>query len=503
MLSNKFRRGGIGVLLLVAGFLLSFLSSRGYEERRYIADAGACKLDLLVVEKGGSAVADQKGSVVLFHGIAANKLIMRYLARSFAEQGLRVYIPDLPGHGRSVGPFSPDRAESCSLSLVRGLAARGMIQPERTILAGHSMGAAIALRIADRFRPAGVIAISPAPMSEAHGVQRENLLYLHPPPVSSNTLIMAGQFELNGISASAADLAATSADHSAQYISVPGNTHVSVLFSPTVARASQEWAAKVFQLHFPSHLPSRGNLFGSLLGLLGILLLAGPFIRELLGTESRPEGGSLKYSPIRSILEVATVSALVVLLLHYWQPLRILHLFEGDYLAAFFLLAGLILLLTHVKPGLSQLRTKSSILAGAALAGLLLYLLVTGWFELTATGSWMTLARWTRFPFFFLSTFLFLYTLELFVGSVSSARFSFPFFLCLTLIAWLPLAVGALYLRSGEILLVLLAPYFALCFVFAGMGAHLVRRLTGSPTATALFGAILVAGFCLVLFPVS
>ena len=115
---------------------------------------------------------------------------MQYLARSFAELGLRVYIPDLPGHGRSPGPFTPEHAESCTGSLLRGLAARGMIIPDRTILAGHSMGGAIALRLADKFRPAGVIAISPAPMIPGHGVIHENVLFdtlpiSRPTPASS------------------------------------------------------------------------------------------------------------------------------------------------------------------------------------------------------------------------------------------------------------------------------------------------------------------------------
>jgi len=70
-------------------------------------------------------------------------------------------------------------------------------------------------------------------------------------------------------------------------------------------------------------------------------------------------------------------------------------------------------------------------------------------------------------------------------------------------LAWLALAFGVLYLKSGEILLVLLSPYFALQFVLSGLGTQLVRRQTGSATAAALFGAILLAGFCLVLFPLS
>jgi hypothetical protein len=50
---------------------------------------------------------------------------------------------------------------------------------------------------------------------------------------------------------------------------------------------------------------------------------------------------------------------------------------------------------------------------------------------------------------------------------------------------------------------VLLAPYFAGFFVSMGLGAQLVRSLTGAAGATALFGAILLAGICVVIFPVG
>src|SRR5437016_12767532 len=105
---------------------------------------------------------------------------MSCLAHGFAEQGLRVYLPDLPGHGRPPGLFSPASAEHCGEALLRELLARGMIDPDRTILAGHSMGGAIAERIASRVPVAGLIAISPAPMRAAHGVTTEKLLYSDP-----------------------------------------------------------------------------------------------------------------------------------------------------------------------------------------------------------------------------------------------------------------------------------------------------------------------------------
>src|SRR6516165_1531417 len=188
-----------GILLLVLGALLTFYASRRYAVHRYVVDAGSCRMNVDVVQRADVLASADAGAVVLFHGISANKLIMLYLARSFAELGLRVYVPDLPGHGRSPGPFTPVQAEACAASFVRGLAARGMIVPGQTILAGHSMGGAMALRIAEKIRPAGVIAISPAPMHEGHGIAGEDLLFHNVPRILPNTLILASWLEPKGL----------------------------------------------------------------------------------------------------------------------------------------------------------------------------------------------------------------------------------------------------------------------------------------------------------------
>jgi pimeloyl-ACP methyl ester carboxylesterase len=292
---------------------------------------------------------------------------------------------------------------------VRGLAARGLLVPQRTLLAGHSMGGAIAIRIAEKFRPAGVIAISPAPMQPAHGVIHENLLFHSLPRVVPNTLILAGQFEPVWMLGNAQDLAVSSGDSSAQFKVVPLNTHVSVLFSPTVARESEEWASRVLSLPGNRSLPSRANLLGCLLGLLGLLLLGGPFLREMVGNEARTDLGTGRVVPsLRGMLEIALFAVIALRLLHYWQPLHVLHMFEGDYLASFFVVVGLGLILLHLKLAGAHFRTAPGLVLGAAVAALLLHFLITGWFELTATGAWLTLQRWERLPLFFLAAFLFL-----------------------------------------------------------------------------------------------
>jgi len=135
----------------------------------------------------------------------------------------------------------------------------------------------------------------------------------------------------------------------------------------------------------------------------------------------------------------------------------------------------------------------------------MLYFLLTGWLQLTLAGVWPTLARWIRFPFYFMAAFLFLFMLEALVGPVVEGQRvrRFGVWMGVMVLAWLALVGGIQYLHSGEILLVLLSAYFAAVFLGLGLGAQLVRKVTGSATAAALFSAILLAGICQVIFPLG
>ena len=157
-------RAVAAILLCAVGFLLA--RAPLFRETTVVVDAGGCRLVTDVVDAGED---DAQGYVILFHGLAANKKIMSFIARGFALQGLRVFVPDLPGHGRTQGPFSFERAESCGDSFVKQMIGRGAVEAKRLVLAGHSMGGAIAIKVAARVPVAGVIAISPAPMVTTYG----------------------------------------------------------------------------------------------------------------------------------------------------------------------------------------------------------------------------------------------------------------------------------------------------------------------------------------------
>jgi pimeloyl-ACP methyl ester carboxylesterase len=403
--------------------------------------------------------------------------------------------------------------------LVRELIARRAIDPQRTMLAGHSMGGAIAIRVAARVGVTGVVAISPAPQRAAHGVPRDMLPYTDPPPVPPHTLAISAAFEPLGIRDSTRDLMTGDAATEGKYLLIPHATHVSVLFDSRVVRASQEWSAETLKFPAEPGAPSSAPLVGSLAGLAGILLLAAPFVRETVGMrrqatasvqaeESVPKDLSASSPAIplyRALLETAAVSFLAVLLLRFWDPLSFVRLYNGAYFASFGLLVGLALLLIHHKSLRALWPTQIKILLLAALAGLVLHLLVTGWLDATSTEAWLSWARWARFPALFVAALAYLLGEELLLGPLAARAKSARVLLALTLrlIAFIALAFGIFVLHSGAILVILLALYLALFFLFQRLGMDLVHRLSGSAIAAAVFGAILLAGFCLVIFPVT
>jgi pimeloyl-ACP methyl ester carboxylesterase len=502
MKSRQLIRAVAGVLLCGVGLWLALPTP--YRERTFLIDAGGCRLETTIVEneEGGS-----QGSVLLFHGITANKKIMSYLARGFAEQGLRVYVPDLPGHGRTAGPFSPARAEQCGESLLRELIARGMISADRTILAGHSMGGAIAERIAGHVPVAGLIAISPAPMRAAHGLTAEKLLYSDPPALPPHSLVMVGTLELESMRLNASDLVSARSDGTTKYVEIHGATHVSILFSGVAMRSAQEWSKEILQLAPTTALPSHRPGLGALVGFVGILLIAGPFLREAFGKnrseENAATGGVVNMT--RLFLEFAAGSVLMVILLRSWIPLKVIGLFQGDYLASLLLLFGALLVVTHWSAVWTALTKSSRHLLVAGFAGAVLLLLSAAWFDLTFYEAWLTGAKWLRFPFLLSAFWPYLMAEETLLGPVQQGKRWRRLGLALTLrlITWGAMMGGVLILRNGEILMGVLALYLAVFNLVQRSGMDIVRTETGSAGATALFGAILQAGFCLVIFPLT
>jgi pimeloyl-ACP methyl ester carboxylesterase len=517
MKANKALRAVVGVGLSGVGLWLALAAP--YPSRTFRIDAGGCRLVTDIVEpKGQGAGGPPQGYVVLLHGLSANKRIMSYLTAGFAFEGLRVFVPDLPGHGRTDGPFSYQRAEQCSQNLLGELTARGLLDPERTILAGHSLGGAIALRVASHRPVAGVIAIAPAPMRPVPGVSPEMMPFHEFGALPAHSLILSASSEPERIRYATKDLVAVPGEETSEYVVIPRSTHVGILFSEEAMATAQNWAARVLRLESQATLPGRRGVLGFFAGFAGILLLAGPFLRETLQSKKHtplPVENAAKVPKGQAFLEIAVVALGTVGLLSYGNPLRVLHLFEGDYLTSFLLVLGVVLLALHWKSLRNLLAARPSdsppgrplyvTLLVTTFAALLLYLLVAAWIDLSFSEAWLTMSRWVRFTPMLVAMLAYHAAEELLLGPATAAN-GFPRLLTVLsfrLVAWGALVTGVFFLHSGEVLLVLLAPSFAMFCVLQSWGMKVVREVTASAAAAALFGAILLTGFCLVVFPTT
>ena len=517
MSTNKTLRGIAGAGLSGVGLLLALAVP--FQSHTFRIDAGGCRLVTDIVEPPGQQEGTTpKGYVVLLHGLSANKRIMSYITAGFASQGLRVFVPDLPGHGRTDGPFSYERSDKCSENLVRELIARGLLDPERTILAGHSLGGAIALRVASRIPVAGVVAFSPAPMRPMPGVSPEMMPFPDFGPLPAHSLLMSAAREPERIRNAVKNLLPTPGDGTSEYAVIPRSDHVSILFDGTAVSHAQSWAASVLHLESKPTLPSHRGVLGFLAGFAGILLLTGPFLREIFQSKKQasPLAENVSTSTIgRVFLEYGIVALGTVGLLSYSNPLRALHLFEADYFASFLLLLGTVLLVLHwnslrtlLRPAAAAAQPARSLhftILIAAFAAFLLLFLITAWLDLAVSEAWLTASRWARFLPLFIAVLPYHAAEELLLGPALPGKTSRRLFtaLLLRLVAWGAIVVGIFILHSGEVLLVLLAPSFALFCLLQAWGIKVVREVTASPSAAALFGAILLAGFCLVVFPTT
>jgi pimeloyl-ACP methyl ester carboxylesterase len=96
------------------------------------------------VATGGQPLDKAKPAILLLHGAGLDHSVWTLQARYLAHHGHTVIAPDLPGHGRSHGAALPsiEALAQWGWSLLDALAI------ERATIAGHSMGALIALHMA-------------------------------------------------------------------------------------------------------------------------------------------------------------------------------------------------------------------------------------------------------------------------------------------------------------------------------------------------------------------
>ena len=525
--------GGAICLLLGAAWI-----RRGELPRKdFVLDAGGCRVP--VTEYDPPADVNPAGSAVVLHGLSANRRVMTYLSEDFAGHGLRTYALDLPGHGDNREAFTFPRAQLCATAAVETLIRTGRIDPRTTALVGHSMGAAIAIRMADREPVVATIAISPAPMKL-------------PSRMPANLLVFTAQFDIPPLAKEAKDLeAAAGGDRKepedfAQLRAfdlerIPFATHTSLLLDRRVAHRSELWAMRAL---FPNVATEtlalnvdlatyetfnfgRRRLAGALLGLIGLLTifpLAASAVVQVFRTfrtvGNRADSAratdllndSQTDSPDRVpdralILFEGIICALIgVLILMVFVPLKFLHIYSGDYLASLLLIYGVLLLIFNRANARAAFSLELATKLAAAILGIGAILAVGAWLNWQLTDGWMNAPRWLRFCALLPVLWIFAYAEEVVLGPVDSGwrrATRFVFAMALRLELWLVCAFAYYELVSGQVLILLLVTALAVFSILQRLGTDALRRRTGSAPAAALFGAILGAWLIASVFPLT
>ncbi len=511
------------VVLAIAGVICLLLGTAWIRraelpKQDVMIEVGGCRVPATVLNPPPDVTP--AGSIVLLHGLSANRRLMMYLAEDFAGHGLRTYALDLPGHGDNTDVFSFSRARLCATIAVDSLVRTGKIDPKTTALVGHSMGAAIAIQMADVIPMNATVAISPAPM-ESSG------------RMPSNLLVFSASADLDPLKREAAALSAaaqgdrTAPDDFAQkrafeLESLPHSTHTSLISDRRVAHRSEQW---IMQSLFPqidantlalnldlgtyeSYGNGRRRLAGAILGLVGILIL----FPGVCAIAAKLSGAPLVESPgtkpsVPLALVVFLISSLIgVLVLMLGNPLKFLRLYSGSYLASLLLIVGVVMLALNFGFAMEYARVDRRKLLCAAILGIGTILAIGGWMNWQLDDAWLNGPRWLRFAGILPVAWIFCFAEEVALGPVGHGWKRTGRFVVYGLLRaelFLACLLGFYVLANGQVLLVLLFTFLVIFSVLQRLATDAFRAHTGSATGAALFGAILAAWFIAVVFPLG
>ncbi|MEV6494402.1 alpha/beta fold hydrolase [Actinoplanes sp. NPDC051633] len=280
--------------------------------------------------------------VVVAHGFAGSADLMAPFGESLAARGYVVVLMDFSGHGANSRRLPDDAAatgaSARALSLDLDVAVthlRGLpdVDPTRTALVGHSMGASAVTRYAVAHPEiTATVALS---LPDASTVTRDR---------PARLLVMPGALEFPSFR-DQAEKAVAGAGPDRRMLVVPGVEHISILFAPRTHRETADWLDT--SLGLPSteagfRSPMRSVAGASLL-LLALLAGMAPLARLVLGPSSggRPRVDATMTGRAAAVAAAAAaVGALVAPLL----PTERLPIALGGYLTGFAVVAAALML---------------------------------------------------------------------------------------------------------------------------------------------------------------
>jgi len=304
--------------------------------------------------------------VVLCHGFSADNAMTSSLARRIAKAGYAVIAPDFRGHGENRNPISPT-ADAIGLRQdIDAALLYARTQPrfdgQRIALVGHSMGAYAVLRHAQA--DPGVAAVVPisggGPLTGPFTPPNVFFIWAAGDPEPTRRRGRELAAKLAGKEQLIEDKTYGEIDHGSgvRMSEVPGNDHITVLYSAEAARRIVDWLALALGPGYGTpETPGPDPRFRwSGLGLLAAIVLAFGAPRALAPLAPRVGLPRIE-RPLRNLALVALALVGAVLLLSGSDglavrgPFSFIPLVAGRDLFGFFALAGGLLLVLGARAG--------------------------------------------------------------------------------------------------------------------------------------------------------
>ena len=444
------------------------------EGRRHVV-VGGVPMD--EVHPAGLAPGRRRPGVVVAHGFAGSAELMAPFGDSLATRGYVVVLLDFAGHGANTDPL-PDDAAATGASTdalqhdldvaLAHLRALPDVDPARTALVGHSMGATEVTRYAAAHpEVTTTVAISLPGSSVAQSARPARLLLLY------------GGLEFPGFRAAAADAAAHGGPDR-RAMAVPGVEHISILYAPTTHRATVAWLDKSFGGPLNDHpVPSPlRRLGGAALLTLAFLVGIYPLAALLLpGGGRRPRFDP----PVLGRAVVAAIAAgIPAVFLARILPTSRLPIAIGGYVVGYTAVIGAVLTAYGIRRPAARGGWRGLPLIGYAVAAIALPL------SLGLTHAVPVGPRWWLLPLIWAAFALLAYGAERLTGGNALGV------LLVSAVVLAGLAGAAIVgLTDGFVLLVV--PPLALLFVWQALWSAVLNRFAAPPWLTALTGSIVVA----------
>ncbi|WP_433170854.1 dienelactone hydrolase family protein [Actinoallomurus sp. CA-150999] len=463
--------------------------------------------------------------VVVAHGLAASRQLMRGLADTLTHRGYAVELVDLAGGGANTerlpdagdGPAADARLARDLDVAVGHLRAMPWVDGSRIGLLGHSMGAAAVVRYATAHPDIhATVAVSQGLMSPTGPASRPRDL-----------LLLAGGLEFPGYREGAVDMLRAAypqgragltygdprAGTARRAVLVGGVEHVSVLFSPRTHREVADW----FDASF-GHSATGGHGVGirpvqragsAMLLHLAAVLSFGTIASVLLGRPAGP-GRDRRRLPLPLALGVPAVAVLTAVAAMAVIPRHLLPLAVAGPLAGFFGVIGVVTLAVALfvrradagDSGGERGGRSWPVTAGAAVA---LVLLTVVSFAVPAQLGWAHAVPVGPRPWALVAVAA---CAAAFFGGVEALCAGYDRLAATMIHAWT--AAGALaglgvagLLGIAPALVLLVAPLLAALLVWQGVQAAALRTLRAPVWLTAIVGGVLLAWPIAVTMPIG